>query len=337
MKNTKDKMFAIIEISKLGFNQVSGAEKHNLRLIPVPNALPGGFTKRLFGDSQLSLHKTIKERIRSYNIKRVQVNTIVCAEVVLSASRDFFLQSDFNHIKDFDLSALTLWVKSSVAFLKEEFGEHILSIDLHLDEITPHIHAMIFPIRQKQFKSKSGQITSGWSLDFGNRLNKSLLSYYLDRYSAATKSIGLRRPEAKCKVNHTSLYQFYQHVYKNTEIEQNLNYSKDKLHKLNYQIEEAKKAKAYLEVQIQNQHEILKQQTQKYENSEAILVESFKDDFVLLTESVNDIADFIEELEHLREENTATNRQRLRLLVNETKHKLQLKTFEYAPSTGLRL
>ena len=53
---------------------------------------------------------------------------LVMAECLLSASPEFFQQK----------GATEAWTKQSVAWLKKEFGDKLLSAVLHMDEQTPH-------------------------------------------------------------------------------------------------------------------------------------------------------------------------------------------------------
>ena len=65
---------------------------------------------------------------------------LVMAECLLSASPEFFQQK----------SATEKWTRQSVKWLKSEFGDKLLSAVLHMDEQTPHIHAVIRVDEEKQ-------------------------------------------------------------------------------------------------------------------------------------------------------------------------------------------
>lgn len=107
--------------------------------------------------------KTIKERIQN-RIKeagvsrKVTPDAVVLCESIMTTSRDYWgenwqskLINDDQAFKD----KLTKWKNKSVKAAERFFGkENIISVDLHLDETTPHIHITAVPIIQHNNKTK---------------------------------------------------------------------------------------------------------------------------------------------------------------------------------------
>ena len=65
-------------------------------------------------------------------------NQVVAAEILLTASPEFF--------QDQDRAAFKEWLRSSTAFLRDEYGAGLISISAHTDESTPHLQAIVVPV-----------------------------------------------------------------------------------------------------------------------------------------------------------------------------------------------
>jgi hypothetical protein len=87
------------------------------------------------------------------------------------------------------------WVKTQISFLeKENYGKCVNAV-LHLDESTPHIHALILPIKDGKLNNKSF-----WR-------GKNSYGRLQDIYNTANSKFDLKRGEEKSKtlVDHTTL------------------------------------------------------------------------------------------------------------------------------------
>lgn len=69
---------------------------------------------------------------------KIYKNSVVSRELVLSAGNGFW---DRMLLQDREK-----WINQNIKFLKENFGEDCVHAELHLDETTPHIHAMIVAV-----------------------------------------------------------------------------------------------------------------------------------------------------------------------------------------------
>ena len=47
---------------------------------------------------------------------------------------------------NYDPKRLKAWVKCNMKALRKKFGENLIDVTLHLDEATPHMHAVIVPV-----------------------------------------------------------------------------------------------------------------------------------------------------------------------------------------------
>lgn len=70
--------------------------------------------------------------------------------IVVSASPEYFRPNDPKAVGTWDDDRLEKWVEATTAMLKEEHGADLVYVELHLDEDTPHIHAVVAPTYQKK-------------------------------------------------------------------------------------------------------------------------------------------------------------------------------------------
>ena len=69
---------------------------------------------------------------------------------VISASAKYFRPDDPDTRGTWDEGRMTAWRDRSMAWLRAEFGDDLVHASLHLDEDTPHIHALIAPTYEKK-------------------------------------------------------------------------------------------------------------------------------------------------------------------------------------------
>jgi len=115
------------------FTALNLSNAHINRYIDTPNADKKIKNKKFFGSGNVV--KDVKDRLKKNGIKP-RKNAVLCMEAMLTLSPEFF--TDKTSIKNFSIAACK--------WLHDEFGENVLSVDLHLDESTPHIHAIILPL-----------------------------------------------------------------------------------------------------------------------------------------------------------------------------------------------
>lgn len=90
--------------------------------------------------SDYNFLKDVEDRIASYNISP-RKDAVAAVGIVMEVTGGFG-----NLPKNFDLDK---WTKDSMDWLEQTWGkENILSATLHVDEYTPHIHAILTPITE---------------------------------------------------------------------------------------------------------------------------------------------------------------------------------------------
>lgn len=133
--------FAILRVEKIKTQgAIASIGKHNERERETPNAdyniTPEN--KTLVGDDSLSYLEAWQEKTKDLKIRS---NAVLALEVVLTYSPEAKIQQSQN---------FEAWQAKNIQFLKDTFGEdNILKAELHIDETTPHIHAVIVPIDDK--------------------------------------------------------------------------------------------------------------------------------------------------------------------------------------------
>lgn len=182
--------------------------------------------------------KNLKEKYEKLGIKE-KSNNVLAVEFVLTASPEFW----FGDIQGFDLKTwndlsmtndddrkiinsfwnqmdknkLEQWKKVQIEFAKEQYGDSIERIDLHLDEKSPHCHVIINTAikSEKKYKNQKGEFfKTTWSLNAA-RFGPEYLIEMHDRYALKMQPFGLKRGKRRSetiegyRVKHKTLKEHY--------------------------------------------------------------------------------------------------------------------------------
>lgn len=183
-------MKTILRFEKIkDFNSINKAEYHHFRFSKVLNAASDKTNLVLIGNG--SYESRINEVIKCKNIK-LRKNSVIAMDCIMSLSPEFFVSE--NSIEDFS--------KRVKDFINEEFGDNCVSAVLHLDEKTPHVHAVIFPI----IKSNGNFRLSARTL-----FDKYNLSRLQASYNNHFKDLGLTYKRGS-RAKHKDIKQYYTEV-----------------------------------------------------------------------------------------------------------------------------
>lgn len=173
---------------------LKGLEYHNLRRCELKNVDKSKteLNRILIGTEKM------QEDIYAY-LEGVKIykNSNIAREIVLSAGNGFWdrmLPEDQEK-----------WIEQNIKFLKDNFGENCVHAVLHLDETTPHIHAIIVPVEYKE--GKLPHLNSGKYFD-----GREKMSAWQDKY---TNSISealpgrFKRGIRGSKATHVDLKTYY--------------------------------------------------------------------------------------------------------------------------------
>jgi hypothetical protein len=216
-------------IQKLKSSNLSGVQSHNEREFDVPNSdeLKRRYNRRLVGEE--SLKNVVMDRISKCGIKIIESGknaSTVAVEILLSASPGYF-RDDPDAYGKYDLDKMESWLDRNVEFLKNKYGENLVCLDLHLDEATPHLHAIVTPIIEKDRKHRRtneqiqikqpAKTYRALSLDAKNIFNRTALIKLQDEAALAVSDLGIFRGMRGSKAEHTPTKHFYSTV--NQEVE----------------------------------------------------------------------------------------------------------------------
>jgi len=189
-------MYSIIRKKSHKKTSISAVNNHNMRLVSEENidTKKSHLNKILIGSD--NIRNDVMGYINANDIKIRNKETVIFNEFVLTASPEFFFNKDGKKKSKSEYrSDLNDWVNTQLEYLqKGEYGVCVNAV-LHLDESTPHIHAISLPIKDNKLNNKSF-----WR-------GKNSYSKLQDDYNQANKKHGLKRGEKSSDtlVNHTKL------------------------------------------------------------------------------------------------------------------------------------
>ena len=136
--------YAILRTAKIKKGNVGGMCHHHARTKDTPNAdiELKHENELLAGQRSELVPEIVRQRISAIeekNGRKTRKDAVACVEVLMTASPEFFK----------DKEQVQAWAKQSVNWVKEHFNEdNVVNAVLHLDESTPHIHAVVVPETQ---------------------------------------------------------------------------------------------------------------------------------------------------------------------------------------------
>lgn len=280
--------FAILRTSKVTASKVGGVNAHNTREMEVPNADPkeSDFNYQLAGTK--SLKNDIENRLEEAGIHKTRKNAVLGIEHMMTASPEYF-SNDGDNRKFYEFE------NECMNWLKDRYGEeNIINVHAHFDEHTPHLHAIVTPIVEKDVKWKNGT-ESGIKRE--NRLSardyingSKAMSEMQDSFAQHMKKSGLEldRGTKGSKATHTEIKHFYNSIQ---EAQKEIKQEKPSLidEKVTFQkkdnIDNALQFKWVTEEQHRkNQEDKANQLIEKYQNQAMELSKQLNDTKSLLKE-----------------------------------------------------
>lgn len=162
--------------------------------------------------------QAIAHRVETAGIRRkVGTNQVRAIRVLLTGSNRDMKQIEAD-------GRLDDWCNDSLQWLRETYGEqNLVSVVLHMDEKTPHIHATVIPIvtgeqrkaRQeeqngkKKYRKKNPQDVRLCADDV---MARHRLKHYQDTYAQAMNKYGLQRGVDGSLARHISTMQYYKQL-----------------------------------------------------------------------------------------------------------------------------
>lgn len=186
--------FAILRVAKVkGGGGLGGCADHIERTRETPNAGgPGGIRYLVGGDPA--------EEVRSRLPEKVRKNAVVAVEHLLTASPEYFRPHNPSAAGTWDEMRTEMWAQRAVEWLKRKYGDNLASAVLHLDEATPHIHALVVPL------------TPDGRLSAKTLYTPVTLTALQDSYANAMAPLGLERGIRGSTAKHEDISRYYGRV-----------------------------------------------------------------------------------------------------------------------------
>ena len=179
---------------------IAASSAHTLRGKPTPNADPDGPAPLLI---YLADGKTPYQAARHLldGAERRNRDTVLCREIVLTASPSYFRPGRESMGGAFEPDKVKAWTVASLAWAKRQWPDQLASVVLHLDEQTPHLHLLVVP----RVRSLSGT----WRLNSKGLFDRERLRELQTAYGEALAPLGIRRGEPGSQATHSEVRQFY--------------------------------------------------------------------------------------------------------------------------------
>jgi Plasmid recombination enzyme len=223
--------YVILRMAKIKSAGAAGAlSAHLERTMDVPNADPDllKHNKRHIGSG--NLWEDIQKKLSDNEIGEVRKNGVYAIEILMTASPEHFnlhtviengekkLRGNTKRWKEFN--------DNSSEWLVKEFGkDNIVNYTVHMDEETPHIHAVIVPLVDSGKTKIVKKLETDHFGKFGylrdvkvpqKKLSaksfidgRTALRGFQDSFAVAHKESGLKRGLEGSKAQHTTVKEFY--------------------------------------------------------------------------------------------------------------------------------
>ena len=195
----------------------SGMSAHIERTIHPKNADPTRthLNRELiqFPDGVTNRTQAIQHRLDTAGLKRKIANNQVRAiRILLTGTHEDMMQIEKN-------GKLDDWCQDNIDWLRKTYGsDNVVSVVLHMDESTPHLHATVVPIvhTERQRKKKEQEVkrtyrkkTPAPRLCADDIMSRANLKRYQNTYAEAMQKYGLLRGIEGSEAQHISTHEYY--------------------------------------------------------------------------------------------------------------------------------
>lgn len=167
-------------------------------------------------------NEAISQRIKSAGIKRkITPDQVRAIRVMLSGTHEDMMKIQ-------ESGRIDEWCNDNLQWLYKNFGrENTVSVVLHMDELTPHIHATVVPIvtgerrkakkEQAEGKRKYHKKADAVRPCADDVLNRDTMTAFHDSYAKLMEKYGLRRGVSGSEARHVSTAQYYRNIQREKE------------------------------------------------------------------------------------------------------------------------
>lgn len=195
----------------------SGMSAHIERTIQPKNADPKRthLNRELiqFPEGVTSRTQAIQHRLDTAGLKRkIGKNQVQAIRILLTGTHEDMVQIEKN-------GRLDEWCQDNIDWLRKTYGDNnVVSVVLHMDESTPHLHATVIPIVQTERKRKKKEEevkrtyrkkSSAPRLCADDVMSRTRLKSYQNTYADAMQKYGLQRGIDGSEAQHISTHEYY--------------------------------------------------------------------------------------------------------------------------------
>ena len=194
--------YAVLRVAKIKTQaHAVAATGHNYRQTQHPHAIANADqeaphpNREYVNHAQKDYWSLLEARIQEAGVKRIRSDSVRGMEVILTGSPEGFIRGQDGRAVDYSKSK---WAGDNLRFLQEKFGaKNIVSFTLHQDEKTPHIHAVLAPITEKN------------TLSADQLFNPKSLRELQTEYAQAMGSHGFERGVEHSQAKHDPMQRLY--------------------------------------------------------------------------------------------------------------------------------
>jgi hypothetical protein len=206
--------YAILRTKKIKSWAALGAvARHNDRRSSPVNADPAGQVVQLVGNGDIEAEARARLISAGIDPSRLRKDAVVAVEALLTASPRYFRPGCPAAAGVWDQDRLDAWLDRVKQFLGAEWGNRVVSVTLHLDEATPHLHVVWLPIDDTPRKrGPATRLNAGRWLDGAAKLRA-----LQDRYGVAMAQLGLERGVRRSRARHDDVRRMYGAMQRDAE------------------------------------------------------------------------------------------------------------------------
>ena len=195
----------------------SGMSAHIERTIHPKNADPTRthLNRELiqFPEGVTSRTQAIQHRLDTAGLKRkIGKNQVQAIRILLTGTHEDMVQIEKE-------GRLDEWCQDNIDWLQKTYGiDNVVSVVLHMDESTPHLHATVIPIveterkrkkKEKEVKRTYRKKAPAPRLSADDVMSRAKLKNYQNTYAAAMQKYGLQRGIDGSEAQHISTHEYY--------------------------------------------------------------------------------------------------------------------------------
>lgn len=198
------------KIKSSGKTSPASVEGHNLRTRPCPTCDPSRshLNQRLIGEA-VPFAESINRVMSRAGIDpaKVRKDATLANDIMISVSPEWFRPDDPSAIGTWDEDRLRAFVAEAKAMALKSFGPRIVSMDLHLDEATPHIHLVVVPIMPGKPDPATGKKT--WRLSGKDMFDPAALQALQQTWEDRMSKHGVGPRLKGSQARHITLKEYY--------------------------------------------------------------------------------------------------------------------------------